>query len=227
MARAGVAGHAGRFASGRHNALPVIAMQGRLHLYEGHSIEQVVLGVRVMIALGAEIVILTNAAGGIADDLAPGSLMLITDHLNLTGTSSLLGANDDALGPRFTQMSDAYDARLQNVALATARALGIPLHSGVYAGMLGPSYETPAEVRMLRTLGADAVGMSTVLETLAARHMGSRVLGISCVTNRAAGLSPDAPSHAEVEAVARASRASFERLLGGVLDAIAREGLGS
>jgi purine-nucleoside phosphorylase len=222
MTRTGVVGHAGRFVSGRHDALPVIAMQGRLHLYEGHRVERVVLGVRAMIALGARIVILTNAAGGIRDDLTPGTLMSISDHLNLTGTNSLLGPNDDALGPRFQQLSDAYDPRLQALASETAAALGISLRTGVYAGLLGPTYETPAEVRMLRTLGADAVGMSTVLETIAARHMGARVLGISCITNRAAGLSPDAPSHAEVEAVASATRASFVRLLGGVLDSIAR-----
>ena len=210
-------------ASGGYDGLPVIAMQGRLHLYEGHSTERVVFGVRAMIALGARTLLLTNAAGGIRDDLQPGSLMLISDHLNLTGTSCLLGPNDDALGPRFPQLSDAYDPGLQRLALETASALSIPVHSGVYAGMLGPAYETPAEVRMLRTLGADAVGMSTVLETIAARHMGARVLGFSCITNRAAGLSPDAPSHAEVEAVATATRARFQRLIGGVLAAIARE----
>ena len=223
MTRTGVVGHAGRFVVGRRNELPVIAMQGRLHLYEGHAAEQVVFGLRAMIAFGARTVILTNAAGGIADDLAPGSLMVISDHLNLTARSALIGPNDDSLGPRFPQLSDAYDPGLQRTAQATAAALGIALHSGVYAGLMGPSYETPAEIRMLRTLGADAVGMSTVLETIAARHMGARVLGISCITNRAAGLSPNAPSHVEVEAVATATRARFERLLGGVLDALARE----
>jgi purine-nucleoside phosphorylase len=224
MTRTGVVGHAGSFVLGRHNALPVIAMQGRLHLYEGHRAEQVVFGVRAMIALGARTLILTNAAGGIRDDLTPGSLMLISDHLNLTATNGLLGPNDDALGPRFQQLSDAYDPRLQQVALATAAALGIALRSGVYAGLVGPSFETPAEIRMLRTLGADAVGMSTVLETIAARHMGARVIGISCITNRAAGLSPNAPNHADVEAVATATRASFVSLIGGLLDAIEREG---
>jgi purine-nucleoside phosphorylase len=224
MTRTAVVGHAGRFVIGRHNALPVIAMQGRLHLYEGHRPEQVVFGLRAMIALGARTLILTNAAGGIRADLTPGTLMLIADHLNLTGTNSLLGPNDDALGPRFQQLSDAYDQGLRDVANATAGALGIDLRSGVYAGLLGPSFETPAEIRMLRTLGADAVGMSTVLETIAARHMGARVLGISCITNCAAGLSPNAPNHAEVEAVASATRERFVSLIGGLLDAIEREG---
>ena len=223
MAPTGVPGHAGRFVAGRHADLPVIAMQGRVHLYEGHPPQQVVLGVRTMIALGARVVILTNAAGGIRNDLEPGTLMVISDHLNLTGTSPLIGPNDESFGPRFPQLSDAYDSGLQRMALDTARSLGIELCSGVYAGMLGPSYETPAEIRMLRTLGADAVGMSTVLETIAAQHMGARCLGISCVTNRAAGLSALAPSHAEVEAVAKASRARFERLLGGVLEALEAE----
>jgi purine-nucleoside phosphorylase len=223
MARSGVPGHAGRFVAGRHGDLPLIAMQGRVHLYEGYGPQQVVLGVRTMIAFGARIVILTNAAGGIRDDLEPGALMLISDHLNLTGTSCLIGPNDDALGPRFPQMSDAYDPGLQRVALDSAARLGIELKRGVYAGMLGPSYETPAEIRMLRTLGADAVGMSTVLETIAAQHMGARCLGISCITNRAAGLSALPPSHAEVEQVAKASRARFERLLAGVLEALEAE----
>jgi purine-nucleoside phosphorylase len=223
MTRTGVAGHAGRFVGGRHGDLPVIAMQGRVHLYEGHAPQQVVLGVRTMIALGARVVILTNAAGGIRSDLEPGTLMLISDHLNLTGTSCLIGPNDDSLGPRFPQMSDAYDPGLQRMALDTARSLGIELCTGVYAGMFGPSYETPAEIRMLRTLGADAVGMSTVLEAIAAQHMAARCIGISCITNSAAGLSALPPSHAEVEAVASASRTRFERLLGGLLDALEAE----
>ena len=224
MVRSQVVGHANRFVIGSRGALPVIAMQGRVHLYEGHSSSQVVLGVRAMIALGARTVILTNAAGGIRADLQPGSLMLIEDHLNLTGTSCLLGPNDDSLGPRFPALNDAYDPGCRQTALGVASALGIDLRTGVYAGLLGPSFETPAEIRMLRTLGADAVGMSTVLETIAARHMGARVLGISCITNAAAGLSAVPPSHEDVEAVAGANRARFERLIGGVLDALAVEG---
>jgi purine-nucleoside phosphorylase len=225
MAASAVQGHAGKLVLGRHAGLPVAAMQGRVHLYEGHAPERVVLGVRLMIALGARVVILTNAAGGIAEELGPGELMLIEDHLNLTGTSCLLGPNDDALGPRFPQLSDAYDPELRALAQRVAKDAGLRLHAGVYAGLLGPSYETPAEIRMLRALGADAVGMSTVLETIAARHMGARCLAVSCITNRAAGLSASAPSHAEVQATAQSARAHFTALLTGVLDALATAAL--
>jgi purine-nucleoside phosphorylase len=225
LAVSAVEGHAGKLVLGRLAGASVAAMQGRVHLYEGHSPERVVLGVRLMIALGARSVILTNAAGGIRADLGPGELMLIEDHLNLTGHNSLVGPNDDALGPRFAQLSDAYDLGLRALAQRVAASAGIELRSGVYAGLLGPSYETPAEIRMLRTLGADAVGMSTVLETIAARHMGARCLAISCITNRAAGLSQQAPSHAEVQAAARSARTRFIALLSGVLDAMAEEGL--
>jgi purine-nucleoside phosphorylase len=218
-----VAGHAGRLVFGTHAGLAVAAMQGRVHLYEGHSPERVVLGVRLMIALGARTVIVTNAAGGIREDLGPGALMSIEDQINLTGHSCLVGPNDDALGPRFPQLSDAYDAGLRALAARVAAAAGVPLQSGVYAGVLGPSYETPAEIRMLRTLGADAVGMSTVLEVIAARHMGARCLALSCITNRAAGLSARAPSHAEVQATALATRAKFTALLAGVLSALGQE----
>jgi len=200
---------------------PVCAMQGRVHLYEGHAPADVVRGVRAMITLGANVIVLTNAAGGIRRDLAPGSLMLIEDHLNLTATSPLLGPNDDSLGPRFPALSDAYDPSLCTLALKVARAGRFKLKAGVYAGLLGPAYETPAEVRMLRSWGADAVGMSTVLETIAARHMGARVLGISCITNRAAGLSKTPPDHAEVQATARIAQARFQALLAGVIRGIA------
>jgi len=222
-----VAGHAGQLVSGRFGSLRVVAMQGRIHLYEGHPAERVVLGVRSLIQLGAGTVVLTNAAGGIRADLGPGALMLIDDHLNLTGTSCLLGPNDERLGPRFVQLSDAYDPALRALAHRVAAERGIELRGGVYAGLLGPSYETPAEVRMLRVLGADAVGMSTVLETIAARHMGARCLGISCITNHAAGLSATAPSHAEVEAVAREAQDRFVRLLRGILEALDREQAGA
>jgi purine-nucleoside phosphorylase len=223
MAASAVAGHAGKLVFGKHAGLAIAAMQGRVHLYEGHSPERVVLGVRVMIALGAKTVIVTNAAGGIREDLAPGALMSIEDHLNLTGHNCLVGPNDDALGPRFPQLSDAYDADLRALAARVAEADGLVLSSGVYAGLLGPSYETPAEIRMLRTLGADAVGMSTVLEVIAARHMGARCLALSCITNRAAGLSARAPSHAEVQATALATRTRFVALLSGVLSALGKE----
>jgi purine-nucleoside phosphorylase len=198
-------------------------MQGRVHLYEGHAPEGVVFGVRLMIALGARIVILTNAAGGIREDLEPGELMLIEDHLNLTGHNSLAGENDDTLGPRFLAMNEAYDRGLRELTQRVAQRHGSALAYGVYAGLLGPSYETPAEIRMLRTLGADAVGMSTVLETIAARHMGARCLGISCITNRAAGLAPSAPTHAEVQATAETARARFTALVMGVLDELAAQ----
>ena len=217
MACSGVAGHRGRFVMGTLAGVPVCAMQGRVHLYEGHAPSDVVRGVRAMIALGAKTIVLTNAAGGIRKDLDPGDLMLIEDHLNLTGQSPLTGPNDDALGPRFPALSDAYDPELRALAQGVAKAHRIKLRSGVYAGLLGPAYETPAEVRMLRGLGADAVGMSTVLETIAARHMGARVLGISCVTNVAAGLSDTPPDHAEVQATAKVAEKRFRALLAGVI----------
>jgi purine-nucleoside phosphorylase len=212
-----VAGHAGNFVFGRAGGREVIAMQGRVHMYEGYTAEQVVIGVRLMIALGARTLIITNAAGGICLGSAPGQLMLIEDHLNLTGHNCLVGPNDDSLGVRFPDMSDAYDPALRALADSVAQRLGIELTRGVYAGLLGPNYETPAEIRMLATLGAHAVGMSTVQEVIAARHMGARVLGVSCITNLAAGLSPHKLSHAEVEATARATRADFQRLLASVI----------
>lgn len=217
MKSSAVVGHAGRFRAGRLFGRSVIAMQGRVHLYEGHSPAQVVMGVRLMLQVGARNLLVSNAAGGIRSDLTPGTLMLIEDHLNLTGQSCLLGPDDPALGPRFPDMSEAYDAQLRASAQRAAAGQNLQLATGVYAGLLGPSYETPAEIRMLRTLGADAVGMSTVLETIAARHMGARVLGISCITNLAAGLSKHPLSHAEVEQTARDSRERFSRLIEGVL----------
>jgi purine-nucleoside phosphorylase len=217
MPTSAVVGHAGRFLSGHLCGRPVIAMQGRVHLYEGYDAAQVVFGVRLMLRLGARTLIVSNAAGGIRADLSPGSLMLIEDQLNLTGHTPLRGPNDPALGVRFPDMSAAYDPALLACAQAAGDRTGVAVARGVYAGLLGPSYETPAEIRMLRTLGADAVGMSTVLEVIAARHMGARVLGISCVTNPAAGLSSQPLSHAEVEQTAEASRERFARLIEGVL----------
>lgn len=217
MPRSAVPGHAGNFVFGRSAGREVIAMQGRVHMYEGYSAEQVVMGVRLMIALGARTLLVTNAAGGIRAG-APGQLMLIEDHLNLTGHNCLAGPNDARLGPRFPDMSDAYDPELRALVRSVGARLGISLSSGVYAGLLGPNYETPAEIRMLAGMGAHAVGMSTVQEVLAARHMGARVLGISCITNLAAGLSEHKLSHAEVEATALATRAEFERLLRTVIE---------
>jgi purine-nucleoside phosphorylase len=210
-----VVGHAGRFSFGEVEKVPVVCMQGRVHLYEGHAPDAVVHGVRVMAALGVSIVFLTNAAGGCEPAWAPGDLMLIVDHLNLTGRSPLVGPNDDSRGTRFPDMSAAYDPGLQGAARDVARAANIPLREGVYAGLLGPTYETPAEIRMFRTLGAHAVGMSTVLEVIALRHMGVRVGALSCITNLAAGISPHPLDHAEVEATARAKRPQLTRLLTG------------
>lgn len=217
-----VAGHAGRLVFGSVEGVDCVAMQGRVHLYEGHPPSDVVFGVRLMIRLGARIVIVTNAAGGVDPRLEPGEIMLIEDHINLTGCNPLVGPNEDALGPRFPDMTAAYDVRLRELALDAASEAGFQLARGVYAGLLGPSYETPAEVRMLGALGAAAVGMSTVLETIAARHMGARVLGLSCITNKGAGLAPGALDHREVQDVASRIRDRFVALLRGVLARIGR-----
>lgn len=193
-----VVGHKGEVIFAKIGQVPVVAMSGRLHLYEGFTAFQVCLPLRVMGLLGIETVILTNASGAIADDFDPGQLMAIKDHLNLTGSSPLVGPNISELGPRFVDMTGAYDKKLIEIAKNAARDADISMHEGVYAGLLGPCYETPAEIRMLKGLGADAVGMSTVFETIAARHMGIKVLGISCLTNKGAGLSAGNLSHDDV-----------------------------
>ncbi|HXX70220.1 MAG TPA: purine-nucleoside phosphorylase [Polyangiaceae bacterium] len=203
MADSTVAGHEGNLCFGRIDGVAVVCMQGRLHLYEGHSVDKVVHGVRTMARLGARRVFITNAAGSLRADWSPGDLMLVTDHLNLTGVSPLLGPNDESIGPRFPDMVGAYDGDLGDALRSVARQSSISLREGVYAGLLGPQYETPAEVRMLRGLGADAVGMSTVLEVIALRHMGVRVCALSCLTNSAAGIASHPLDHADVEAVAR------------------------
>ncbi|MFT4704190.1 MAG: purine-nucleoside phosphorylase [Bradymonadia bacterium] len=212
-----VAGHAGQFVLGTRHGRTVIAMQGRLHAYEGHDHCDVVFPLRVMRALGAQTLIVTNAAGGIAPEHRVGDLMVITDHLNLTGRTPLLGVNDERIGPRFPDMTNAYDPELRAIALSTGVALGLTLHQGVYAGMLGPAYETPAEVRMAGLLGGHAVGMSTVPEVIAARHMSMRVLGISCITNAAAGLSDEVLDHKDVQDVAAMVRKPFMSLVDAVL----------
>lgn len=210
-----VVGHSGNLCFGTVGGVPVVCMQGRVHLYEGHPVESVVHGARTMAKLGVRAVLVTNAAGGIEASWTPGDLMLISDHLNLTGQNPLVGPNDDTLGPRFPDMTTAYDAELRAIAHKVAKDAGFSLREGVYAGLLGPTYETPAEIRMLRTMGAHAVGMSTVLETIALRHMGVKVGALSCITNLAAGISKTELNHAEVEEIAKAARERLMTLLRG------------
>ncbi|HEY0468649.1 MAG TPA: purine-nucleoside phosphorylase [Polyangiaceae bacterium] len=212
MPRSSVAGHAGNLCTGSLGSVEVVCLQGRAHVYEGNSHARSVFGVRLLAELGCSVVLLTNAAGGIHPSFEPGDLMLVTDHLNLMGNNPLCGPNYGA-GPRFPDLSQAYDLGLQASAREAARHAGVTLREGVYAAMLGPSYETPAEIRMLRTLGADAVGMSTVPEVIALRQCGVRVGAISCITNLAAGLSAQLLDHSEVEATARRARDAFTALL--------------
>ena len=222
--RSTVTGHSGNLVLGRAEGVAVAALQGRVHFYEGYSISQVVYPVRVLGRLGVRRLVVTNAAGGIDPAFRPGDLMLVTDHLNLMGTNPLIGPNLDELGVRFPDMSEAYDPRMREVALGVAGRLGIALRQGVYAGLTGPSYETPAEIRMLRGLGASAVGMSTVPEVIAANHMGIRVLGISCITNMAAGILPQKLTHQEVMDTTGRVRETFIALLGGILPSLAASG---
>jgi purine-nucleoside phosphorylase len=210
-----VIGHAGNLCFGSVEDVPVVCMQGRVHLYEGHPIWQVVHGVRVMARLGVSCVLVTNAAGGLEEGWAAGDLMVVTDHLNLMYHHPLIGPNEDALGTRFPDMTNAYDMTLRKKLAAVSAAEKLPLREGVYAGLLGPSYETPAEIRMLRVLGAQAVGMSTVPEVIALRHMRVPVAALSCITNLAAGVAPGELDHSEVEATAKARRADLQRLLRG------------
>jgi purine-nucleoside phosphorylase len=205
-----VAGHAGKLCSGELGGARVLCLQGRVHGYEGHALSRVVFGVRLLAELGCEVVLLSNAAGGIAERLQAGSLMRIEDHLNLMGDSPLRGPS--ARGARFPDMTHAYDLELGALCERAARESAVGLERGVYAGLLGPSYETPAEIRMLKTLGADAVGMSTVPETIALRQLGVRVGAVSCITNLAAGRSKEPLSHQEVEATAARVRHDFARL---------------
>ena len=213
-----VVGHAGRLVSGTHGGRKAVALSGRVHFYEGHPMSTVTFATRVLGALGVRNLILTNAAGGINTAFEPGTLMVIDDHINLLGTNPLVGPNDERFGPRFPDMSEVYSARLRGLAAGTGRALSIPLAHGVYVAVHGPSFETPAEIRYLRTIGADAVGMSTIPEALVARHMGMEVLGISCITNAAAGVLPQPLVHDEVMEVAGRVRASFAALLEGIIE---------
>jgi purine-nucleoside phosphorylase len=199
-------------------------MQGRVHTYEGHSAATVAFPARVLIALGAKVLIVTNAAGGINAAWPPGTLMLIRDHIDLLRDHPLRGPNDDRLGPRFPDMTKAYAPELRALAREAAAGAGIHLEEGVYVAMPGPVYETPAEVRMLRTLGADATGMSTVPEVVVARHMGARVIGISCITNQAAGITGHELSHEEVTETANRVRTTFEALLDAILARLAASG---
>ncbi|MCX8012729.1 MAG: purine-nucleoside phosphorylase [Rectinema sp.] len=206
-------GHAGRFVAGSLAGTPVLCMQGRFHCYEGWSASDIAFPIRVMRAWGVSILILTNAAGGVNTSFSPGDFMLIRDHLNLAGRNPLVGPNDERIGPRFPDMSKAWDPQLREEARCAAKALGISVHEGVYAWFLGPSFETPAEIRMARILGADAVGMSTVPEVIAAVHCGMRVLGISCITNLAAGILDQPITSEEVLEISARRRPEFSALI--------------
>jgi purine-nucleoside phosphorylase len=213
-------GHAGQMVIGKSGGVPVAAMQGRVHLYEGYSAQQVTFPIRVFGRMGIRAVILTNAAGGINLSYSQGALVLIRDHINLQGENPLVGANDNGFGVRFPDMTHAYAKEYRAIARAEATKQGLTLHEGVYAGLLGPSYETPAEIEYLRRIGADLVGMSTVAEVIAARHMGIQVLAISCVTNMAAGILDQPLSHAEVMETGERVQHTFESLLRAVLPRI-------
>jgi purine-nucleoside phosphorylase len=215
-----VVGHAGRVVAGTIGGRRVAALSGRSHYYEGHDLRTVTFATRVLGVLGVRTLILTNAAGGINLGFTPGTLMLIDDHLNLMGANPLIGPNDDRFGPRFPDMTEVYSKRLRDAAVEAAHARGVALARGVYVALHGPSYETPAEIRYLRTIGADAVGMSTVPEAIVARHMGIDVLGISCITNPAAGVLPSPLVHDEVMAVARRVRTEFCSLLEAIIERI-------
>ena len=208
-----VAGHKGRFLFGYVENIPVVLMQGRVHYYEGYDMSEVVLPIRLMGMLGAKKILLTNAAGGINLDFQPGDLMLITDHISSFVPSPLRGANLEELGTRFPDMSQVYDPILCNKIRQAAKTLNIPIREGIYLQTSGPNYETPAEIRMFRSLGADAVGMSTVCEAIAARHMGMEVCGISCITNMAAGILDQPLDHREVQQVADMVKEKFESLV--------------
>jgi purine-nucleoside phosphorylase len=208
-------GHGGELVVGHAGGVPVAVMSGRVHYYEGYRMDQVVFPVRVLARLGVKILILTNAGGSINVNYKPGELMVIEDHINYMGTNPLLGPNEEQLGPRFFDMTEPYDARLREIAEKACWKAGVPVRKGIYIAFTGPSYETPAEIKMARTMGADAVGMSTVPEVIAARHMGIRVLGLSCLTNMASGVLKKKLDHREVLAVG-------ERVKAGLLDALNR-----
>lgn len=215
-------GHAGRLVIGKVDGVPLLAMQGRVHYYEGYSLEEVTFPIRTFKLLGIKTLVLTNAAGGINVQLTQGALMVISDHLNLMGDNPLRGANDERFGPRFPDMSAVYAPELQELVVEEAKAIGVEVRRGIYGALSGPSYETPAEIHLLRNLGADAVGMSTVPEAIVARHMGMDVLGISCITNMAAGISDEPINHEEVMATGNRVRETFTELLRRVVAGINR-----
>ena len=211
-------GHKGNLVFGGLGERSVVCMQGRFHFFEGHSMEDVIKPIRVMSQLGVKIIILTNAAGGINESFSPGTLMLITDHINLLGTNPLVGKNIEEFGPRFPDMTFVYDREVRSLAHIVAESLSLELKEGVYLATTGPSFETPAEIRAFRSLGADAVGMSTVPEAIAANHAGLRVCGISCISNMAAGMSGVRLTHEEVEETAGCVKAQFADLIDGLVE---------
>lgn len=219
-----VEGHRGRFVFGYVGKVPVVIMQGRVHYYEGYSMQDVVLPARLMSLMGAKTLFLTNASGGINPSFSAGDFMLITDHISSFVPNPLIGANIETLGTRFPDMSEVYSKELRNVIIDTARELDIKIQQGVYVQLTGPSFESPAEIRMLRTLGADAVGMSTVCEAIAANHAGMRVCGISCVANLAAGMTNNPLTHAEVQECADKAAPLFKKLIGKSIENIAELG---
>jgi purine-nucleoside phosphorylase len=213
FAHATVEGHAGKLVIGKAGNVPIAAMQGRFHFYEGYSLDDVTFPIRVLKLLGVRTLILTNAAGSLNTELTPGSLMIISDHLNLMGANPLIGPNENRFGSRFPDLTSTYDPELQSLVIEEAKAMKIDMRRGVYAALSGPSYETPAEIHMVRTLGADAVGMSTVPEAIVARHMEMRLIGISCITNLAAGVSNRPIDHSQVMEIGKSVRAQFTELL--------------
>jgi purine-nucleoside phosphorylase len=216
-------GHAGQLVVGLCQGTPVAVMAGRVHYYEGYSMEEVVFPVRALGRFGVKILVMTNAAGSVNVQYKPGELMLISDHINYLGTNPLMGPNDERLGERFFDMSEAYDPKLREIAEKACWSAGVTVRNGVYIAFTGPSYETPAEIKMCRALGADAVGMSTVPEVIAARHMGVRVLGISCITNMAAGVLKQKLDHREVLAVGEKVKAGLMDVLGRIIQEAAKQ----
>ncbi len=220
--RSSVQGHSGSLVAGTYQGVPLFVMAGRVHAYEGYTAEEVVFPARVLATLGVRMLVLTNAAGAVNTAFKPGELMILTDHINWTGMNPLMGAEHPELGHRFTDMTEGYHPKLAAACDQSARRIGLNMRKGVYVGLLGPSFETPAEIRMFRTLGADAVGMSTVLECIAANQMGVKVLGISCITNMAAGILPKKLDHKEVMEVGAQVKSVMEELLAQVVPALAK-----